>query len=106
LLCGDGAVTIERRGGGYILHAEPESIDLHLFRRLVDQARSENDESHALDLLEQATALWRGEAFANLETPWLTAVRGRLVMERFAADVDRADLALRLGRHAVLLPEL
>ncbi|MBP2326834.1 DNA-binding SARP family transcriptional activator/tetratricopeptide (TPR) repeat protein [Kibdelosporangium banguiense] len=106
LLEGNSAGTIERRGGGYVLHADPESVDLHLYRRLVAQAHNENDDSHALQLLEQAEALWRGEAFADLETPWIAEVRGHLTMERFAAVTDRADLALRLGRHAVILPDL
>jgi DNA-binding SARP family transcriptional activator len=102
----DSGMELQRRGGGYTLFAEPGCIDMHLFRHLVRRARDEPDEHHALDLLEQASALWCGDAFANLDTPWLAAVREGLALERFAAVADRIDLALRLGRHAGLQAEL
>jgi DNA-binding SARP family transcriptional activator len=105
LLAADG-ITIQRRGGGYVLLAEPECVDLHLFRALVRQAQNEPHPDLALRLLEQAAALWRGEAFLGLDTPWLATVREGLALERFAADADRVDLALRLGKHTTLLPEL
>jgi DNA-binding SARP family transcriptional activator/tetratricopeptide (TPR) repeat protein len=101
-----GEVTIQRRGGGYILQVEPESVDLHLFRRLVGRAHNETDEHQALRLLEQGAAMWRGNALSDLDTPWITSVREGLAMERFAADATRIDLALQLGQHAELLPEL
>ncbi|MEU3622769.1 AfsR/SARP family transcriptional regulator [Amycolatopsis coloradensis] len=103
---GAGEMVIQRRGGGYVLLVDPEYVDLHRFRRLVAQARAETDQARALNLLEQACGLWRGEALAGLDTPWITTVRQGLERERFAADTDRLDLALRAGRHAALLPEL
>ena len=99
-------VEIQRRSRGYVLVAEPDRVDLHRFRRLVHRARDEPDEHRAAGLLDEASGLWSGEAFADLDFPWIVAVREGLAMERFTADVDRADLALRLGRHAELLPEL
>ncbi|MGV9364978.1 BTAD domain-containing putative transcriptional regulator [Amycolatopsis sp. NPDC003731] len=101
-----GGVELQRRGGGYALLVEPGRIDLHEFRHLVRRARSEPDEQTAWALLEQASALWSGEAFADVDVPWLAAVREGLAMERFTADADRIDLALRLGRDAGLLSEL
>ncbi|GAA3873467.1 BTAD domain-containing putative transcriptional regulator [Saccharothrix violaceirubra] len=108
LLAGAGVdgVAIERRGGGYVLLVDPRRVDLHRFRRLVADARAQTDQARALELFEQATAAWRGEALAGLDTPWIATVREGLVRERFAADTDRLDLALRLGRHTALLPEL
>lgn len=99
-------VVIERRGGGYVLLVAPDHVDVHLFRRLVADAAAAPDEAHASELLEQAAQVWRGEALAGLDTPWIAAVRQELERERFAADTDRLDLALRRGRHAALLPEL
>ncbi|MFD0202928.1 MULTISPECIES: AfsR/SARP family transcriptional regulator [Saccharothrix] len=99
-------VVVQRRGGGYVLLVDPECVDVHRFRRLVTDARAELDQSRALALLKQACELWRGEALAGLDTPWTTSVRGGLERERFAADTDRLDLALRAGQHAALLPEL
>jgi DNA-binding SARP family transcriptional activator/tetratricopeptide (TPR) repeat protein len=101
-----GGVELQRRGGGYALLVEPGRVDLHHFRHLVHRARDEPDEHRALELLEQASALWSGDAFADLDVPWIAAVREGLSMERFTADADRIDLALRLGRSAGLLSEL
>ncbi|MBM7858616.1 AfsR/SARP family transcriptional regulator [Lentzea nigeriaca] len=100
-----GEASIVRQGGGYVLRVDPEVVDLHRFRMLVEQARGSDDE-RALALLEEAAGLWRGEAFEGLDTPWITAVREGLARERFAVDVDRVDLALARGRHAELCAEL
>lgn len=100
-----GEVEIVRQSGGYVLRTDPEAVDLHRFRRLVEQARRE-DGAPALALLEEGAGLWRGEAFEGLDSPWINAVREGLARERFAADTDRADLALALGRHAELCAEL
>ncbi|MEN3608461.1 BTAD domain-containing putative transcriptional regulator [Plantactinospora sp. ZYX-F-223] len=101
-----GDVTVLRRSAGYQLTVEPDAVDLHRFRGLVRQARSTPDDARALGLFDEALGLWRGEAFAHLETPWLSALRTALGQERFAAELDRCDIALRQGRHAELLPEL
>ncbi|QFZ18389.1 AfsR/SARP family transcriptional regulator [Saccharothrix syringae] len=99
-------VVVERRGKGYVLLVDPDRVDVHRFRRLVAEARAETDRTRALELLERAAGVWRGEALAGLDTPWTTAARRGLERERFAADTDRLDLALRAGRHGALLPEL
>lgn len=101
----NGHAPIARRGGGYVLEADPQSVDLHRFRRLLEQART-SDGARALALLEDAARLWRGEAFEGLDTPWIAVVREGLARERFAADAERVDLALAQGRHATLSAEL
>ncbi|MEJ2856713.1 MULTISPECIES: AfsR/SARP family transcriptional regulator [unclassified Saccharothrix] len=100
-----GAV-LERRSGGYRLVVDAEAVDLHRFRALTAAARSARHDEEAFALLDEALGLWRGEAFAGLDTPWLTAVRTALDSERAAAELDHADLALRLGRHDEVLPRL
>ncbi|GAB2960570.1 AfsR/SARP family transcriptional regulator [Saccharothrix stipae] len=100
-----GDVAIVRRGGGYVLEVDPEAVDLHRFRHLVQQARGAGD-APALALLEEAAGLWQGEPFAGLDTPWLAAVRTGLEREHIAARLDRIDVALRCGRHTEVLPEL
>ncbi|MEU4524607.1 BTAD domain-containing putative transcriptional regulator [Amycolatopsis sp. NPDC024027] len=100
-----GDIAVVRRRGGYMLEVDPEAVDLHRFRRLVQQARSADD-ARALALLEEATGLWRGEPFAGLDTPWLTVLRTGLEREHLAARLDRVDVALRCGRHTEVLPEL
>lgn len=99
-------VAIERRSGGYTLMVERDRVDLHRFRRLVSAARSENDDEAALALYDVAIGLWRGDAFADLDTPWLAARRVALETERYAAQLDHTDLALRVGRHTELITEL
>ncbi|MEQ4305155.1 BTAD domain-containing putative transcriptional regulator [Plantactinospora sp. B6F1] len=101
-----GGVTVLRRSAGYQLTVEPDTVDLHRFRALVRQARDAPDDTGALGLFDEALGLWRGEAFAHLETPWLSTLRTAVGQERFAAELDRWDVALRRGRHAALLPEL
>lgn len=98
-------VGIAREPGGYRLTGAPASVDLHRFRQLAAEARQTDDES-ALVLLEQALQLWRGEAFASLDTPWLNQLRSTLDAERRAAELDRNDLKLRLGQHADLVAGL
>lgn len=98
-------VGIVRQPGGYILTVDPMAVDLHLFQRLLVQAREANDEEAAV-LFGRALGLWRGDALATLDTPWLNSVRDGLNRQRQAAELDRNDLALCRGRHGELLPVL
>ncbi|MEU4688310.1 BTAD domain-containing putative transcriptional regulator [Actinoplanes sp. NPDC023714] len=105
-VAGADGVEIRREPGGYALTADSQTVDLHRFRRLVTQARAAGADRVAAGLLEQALELWRGEPFAGLDTAWLGAVRRTLLGERLAAELDRNDVLLRLGRHGELLPAL
>jgi DNA-binding SARP family transcriptional activator/tetratricopeptide (TPR) repeat protein len=101
-----GGVDIARRSGGYVLTADPATVDLHRFRELVGQARATGDPEAATNLFDRALGLWHGEAFAGLDTPWLTGVRNALDAERTAAELDHNDLLLRRGRHGDLVATL
>lgn len=94
-------LDLRREPGGYRLRAD--SVDLHRFRALVDQARGQTDE-RALQLFDEALGLWRGPALAELDSPWLAAFREELHVERVEVELDRNDLAIRLGR--TVLPAL
>ncbi|ANZ39074.1 hypothetical protein BBK82_26360 [Lentzea guizhouensis] len=98
-------VEIARRSGGYVLNVDPETVDLHRFHRLVARGRAESGAAR-LALLDEAVALWRGEAFAGMGTPWLDSVREDLAEERFGVELDRVDLRLELGLHGELATEL
>lgn len=102
---GDG-VRIRREPSGYQLTCLTSAVDLHRFRDLVGQARRTQDDDSAASLLDQALRLWRGPAFSTLDTPWFTALRETLHHERFTAELDRNDIALRHGHHAHLLADL
>ncbi|WP_327187307.1 BTAD domain-containing putative transcriptional regulator [Streptomyces sp. NBC_01334] len=100
---------IVRRSGGYVLDVEATAVDLHRFHGVTAQARAaarnEQDE-RAATLFEQALGLWRGNALAGLDTPWINAFRDAVDQERVAAELDHTDVRLRCGHHSGLLAEL
>ncbi|OBK75261.1 BTAD domain-containing putative transcriptional regulator [Mycobacterium sp. 1274761.0] len=97
---------ITRQSGGYVLSADPLSIDLHSFRHLTRRARAASDPAEADGLFDRALTMWRGIPFASLDTPWINDVRTAAEAEWLAATLDRNDAALRVGRHGELLPQL
>ncbi len=99
-------VRLDRRSRGYLLTVDDQAADVHRFRALVAQAHDAHDDQQAVELLEQALSLWRGEPMPELDTAWATSLRATLDGERLAAELDHADVALRCGRHAELLTSL
>ncbi|MEV4658638.1 BTAD domain-containing putative transcriptional regulator [Micromonospora sp. NPDC049301] len=97
---------IVRQSGGYLLAADPDSVDLHRFHRLAGLARTTPDAAQALRIFEESLNLWRGEPLTPLDTPWANGLRDALQRDRIAVDRDRTDLALRHGQHATLAPYL
>jgi DNA-binding SARP family transcriptional activator len=97
---------LARRSGGYVLTIDQAAVDLHRFHQLAAEARAIDDQEQALAVLERALSLWRGEAFAGLDTPWLSGLRESLEQARFAAELDCTDLQLRQGQHGWLLNEI
>ncbi len=102
----DPQVRLVHEPGGYRLIADPMSVDMHRFRRLVAQARAESGAESEVLAYEEALGLWRGEALTGVDSPWLTSMSDALGAERLAVELDRNDVALRRGRHAQLLGEL
>jgi DNA-binding SARP family transcriptional activator/tetratricopeptide (TPR) repeat protein len=100
-----GRGGIRRGAGGYFFEVDEMAVDLHRFRRLSAQARTGTDAA-AASLYEQALALWRGDALADLDTPWAAGVRHALEGERFSVRLDRHDTGLRQGRHSELVADL
>jgi DNA-binding SARP family transcriptional activator len=93
-------------GHGYLLHAEPEELDLARFERLVEQARRTAPDS-AAGKLREALALWRGPALADLAYERFAQVEiARLEEMRLAVIEQRIDADLAGGRHAELVGEL
>ena len=106
IFSGDGDVEIAREPGGYVLKADPASVDLHRFRQLSTAARAAADPVEADRLFVEALELWRGDPFATLDTPWLNDVRTALGAERLAVVLDHNDAGLRAGRHGELLAQI
>ncbi|MFC5724049.1 BTAD domain-containing putative transcriptional regulator [Streptomyces gamaensis] len=102
-----GHQAVGSAAGGYRLCAEPDDVDLHRFARLADEAAgalADDDPVKAGALADDALALWRGPALADL--PDREGVAGRY--EARLLDVRRVRLhaALALGRAAESLAEL
>ncbi|MFJ7072825.1 AfsR/SARP family transcriptional regulator [Streptomyces sp. NPDC098781] len=93
--------------GGYRLAAAPDDIDLHRFERLVGdgtRALADGDPAKAAGVLDDALALWRGPALADLPDHTAEAVRQQT--RRLDALRARHAAALALGHAEQSLPEL
>ncbi|MFH8565246.1 AfsR/SARP family transcriptional regulator [Streptomyces sp. NPDC017988] len=102
-----GADRVASVDGGYRLCASPDDVDVFRFDRLVGEggrALADGDPAKAAALLDDALALWSGEALADL--PDRAADAARWQARRL--DARRAGLAaaLALGRAEQVLPEL
>ena len=99
--------VVETAGDGYLLDVDPDDVDLLRFRRLVRRAGEAGDPASALELLEQALGLWRGEPLAGLRSAALDRdVVPGLTDEHLAAAQRRADLELAAGHHDRVIAEL
>ncbi|GHE53048.1 AfsR family transcriptional regulator [Streptomyces vinaceus] len=99
---GHGAVrSVE---GGYLLAAAGEDVDLYRFERLARAGAATRDPAEAAALYEEALALWRGPALADL--PDAVAESARWEAVRLDARRGRLAAALALGEAERALPEL
>jgi hypothetical protein len=78
-----------------VLAVDESTVDLHRFRVLLARARAAEDDEQAAARYEEAFALWRGEPFAGLDSPWLAGVRDALAAEHLATRLDHDDVQLR-----------
>ncbi|WP_343040304.1 AfsR/SARP family transcriptional regulator [Streptomyces typhae] len=102
-----GADAVTSAEGGYHLRAAPDDVDAHRFERLVGEgtrALADGDPAKAATLLDDALALWHGEAFADL--PDHTAEAARWSARRLDARRARCATDLALGQADEALPEL
>lgn len=87
---------------GYRLDVDPDRIDVHRARALLDRASLASPET-AASLLAEALSLWQGPALGgvpdSLRAPELEDLR-------LAVHGARVDADLDLGRHAELIVEL
>ncbi|MFE6972087.1 BTAD domain-containing putative transcriptional regulator [Streptomyces sp. NPDC057682] len=103
---GPDAPVLDGRSHTYTLITSPDTVDRRRFQRLVDTARTEEDDARAVASLARADALWQGEALAGLPGFWAATVRRTLAESRLAATTSRLAAGLRLGRYAEQIPEL
>ncbi|MEV1289614.1 BTAD domain-containing putative transcriptional regulator [Micromonospora sp. NPDC049679] len=104
----DGApAPLLRQSDGYLLRVERDRVDLHRFRRLVDEARrAASPDPERARLLREALRLWRGEPLAGLPGEWVQRVRQGWQGQRLEAVVAWAQSELRLGSPSVVIAPL
>ncbi|MBW4721412.1 BTAD domain-containing putative transcriptional regulator [Saccharothrix obliqua] len=93
---------------GYRLALPPDALDVHRLDLLRERARvlRERDDPGEPAAVEEALALWRGEALAGVPGPFAAAHRSRLAEVRLALLERRAELAVAAGRYDEVVDEL
>ncbi|WP_194817264.1 BTAD domain-containing putative transcriptional regulator [Nocardia sp. XZ_19_385] len=91
---------------GYALRLPQEAVDAWRFEQLLDEARTLTDPRAARVRLDEALALWRGPAFAEIaDEPWVAAETVRLNEMRLVARELHIAAGLRLSHPAAVVPE-
>jgi DNA-binding SARP family transcriptional activator len=93
-------LVVETEGGGYVLRADPETIDAQRFERLVENALAPGLPPDAVHrLLDEALVLWRGVPLGDLpaDSP-ARADAARFTEVRLQAIGRRIEADLQLGR--------
>ena len=106
---GDASVIVTR-APGYIVERGACDVDAARFTECLHIARvavAGDELDEALKAFDEALGLWRGDALSDvaLEADARSAA-ARLDDERRAARSERVDVALALGRHNELIPDL
>jgi Bacterial transcriptional activator domain/Transcriptional regulatory protein, C terminal len=98
-----GAGLIELRPAGYRLGVDQDNVDVHRFSRLASagrQALAEGEYARAVEVLEEALALWRGPALADVTAPFAESQAARLEELRITATEERAEAGAGPGAEA------
>ncbi|WP_020580071.1 BTAD domain-containing putative transcriptional regulator [Actinopolymorpha alba] len=103
-----GAETlVQSSPPGYLLRIGPRDMDSRQFADMTAAAYDTADPRTRADLLTDALALWKGEAFADLrDLEFLRAAAGLLEEQRLTTMEALAETRLELGEHHTLSGEL
>jgi DNA-binding SARP family transcriptional activator/tetratricopeptide (TPR) repeat protein len=107
-LRGPGRILVSS-GAGYVLHLVPNQPDAVLFEQYLHRARQmrkAGDLAAMAVTLQTALGLWRGVAFAGVPGPFADTERARLGELKSAAEEEKADALIALGRHEEVLADL
>jgi DNA-binding SARP family transcriptional activator/pimeloyl-ACP methyl ester carboxylesterase len=106
---GEGG-RLATRPPGYLLQVKPGETDAMRFEQLAregEAALAAGETVTAAQRLDDALALWRGPALADVTlAASVRAEAGRLEDRRVAAQESRAEALLACGRHRELIAEL
>jgi len=101
-------VAIDTTAGGYLLRADRQSVDAHLFESLCRSARAliaSGEAATASGQLRRALALWRGDALQDVRTPYLAGAVAHLEEVRADAVEQYADIMLAHGESDRLIQD-
>ncbi|MFC5833461.1 BTAD domain-containing putative transcriptional regulator [Nonomuraea insulae] len=105
-----GAGVVETVAGGYRLRLRSEQVDAVRFEELAKRGGRElaaGAVQRAASLLDEALAMWRGDALADVrDIPFAGTAGARLDELRVGAAEDRFEAELRLGRHGEILADV
>jgi Bacterial transcriptional activator domain len=65
-----GGVNLVTQPLGYLLNIEPDSVDVHRFRRLFAEADNHDGPDRVAAVWDEALALWRGEPLTGITGSW------------------------------------
>jgi DNA-binding SARP family transcriptional activator len=106
----EASTTLVTRPSGYVLELARDDVDAFRFEDLVGRARAALGTGRleeAVAFAEAAAALWRGPALPDLsDEPVARAAVARWEELRAAAEEERMEAELALGRHAAVVGEL
>ncbi|HET9171474.1 MAG TPA: BTAD domain-containing putative transcriptional regulator [Actinospica sp.] len=106
---GPDAERIQAVAPGYLIHVEPDELDLDEFSRLCAQGRqaaAEADWARSAARYAAALGLWRGEMLVDVPTLLDHASVHHFAEDRLLALQGRIEADLNLGRHDELIGEL
>jgi DNA-binding SARP family transcriptional activator/tetratricopeptide (TPR) repeat protein len=93
--------------GGYLADVDPQAVDVHRFRTLVQAARTTAEPAERAAGLRAALAMWRGPILADAGSARLRERIGAELTElRLVATELAVDAELACGRHRELVGEL
>ena len=100
-------VELTRRSSGYVLDTDPETVDVHRFRRLLDLARDRgHDDDARVALLREALALWHGDPLASLDGQWVSRTRQGWRQLHLDAVLEWAGAELAVDNPAAVITTL
>ena len=100
---------LESSAAGYSLWLGGTALDSEIFAQTQTRAQlrlSTGDYRGVVTLLDEALALWHGDAYTGVPGPFVDLERHRLAELRMSAVELRARATLRLGVHTELAAEL
>ncbi|OIK27959.1 AfsR/SARP family transcriptional regulator [Streptomyces malaysiense] len=105
---GPDAPAITSRTNSYVLHVDPDRVDLRAYTGRVEQARAlkGSDGEAALRLLERADAHRYGEPLAGISGSWPDHLRATVGETTLMAAMTRAELLVNAQKFTEAVPVL